>query len=447
MRTKQKPNGYWNNLENRIDEVNLLLEKTGKSPKELTTEDFRANGLSRLLSIKSSLYDLLKEVGLADFEPWEMKCCVPRGYWKESVENRARATKWLVEKTGKDPKDIREKDFKTNNLGGLLQMHINSPYFALKEAGLAEFEPWESSMRAPTGFWEDIKNRINAIKWLVEKTKKDSKEITPNDFKKNNLGGLLHIYNGSSYFALKEAGLVDFEPWEMKNGVPQGYWKESVENSARATKWLVEKTGKAPKNITANDFEKNGLCGLLSNQYDTSPYLALKEAGLVDFEPWEMKSGAPQGYWKESVENRTRAIKWLVEKTGKDSKEITVRDFKKNNLSGLLINFYNGSSYLALKDAGYNINPWEMKCGVPNGYWEESAENKVKAVKWLVDKTGKDPKDITRNDFRENGLSGLLWNQYDSSPCLALKEAGYDIKVKRNNPSNAAELLKKYIQN
>ena len=301
--------------------------------------------------------------------------------------------------------------------------------------------------RRPYGYWKNLENRVIETRKLVEATGKNPKELTQKDFVEHGLCGLLTgFYNASPYLALKEAGYA-IKPWQMKNGVPRNYWKDSVENRIKAIKWLIDKTGKGPKDITLNDFRKNGLGGLLSGQYGGSPYHALKEAGLVDFEPWEMKSGAPQGYWKENVENRVRATKWLVKKTGKDPKDITLNDFQKNGLSGLLGEFYNDSSYFALKEAGLvDFETWEMKGNAPQGYWKENVENRVRATKWLVKKTGKDPEKVCRKDFEENGLGGLLSGSYNRSRYLALKEAGYDIKAKHNKPVNAAELLKRYIQ-
>jgi hypothetical protein len=65
--------------------------------------------------------------------------------------------------------------------------------------------------------------------------------------------------------------------------------------------------------------------------------------------------------WRMGESIRQDAIKFLVEKVlTKDPLDITNEDFYSNRLSGLLTNYYNCSSYNALKDAGYDFHPWEM---------------------------------------------------------------------------------------
>jgi len=79
----------------------------------------------------------------------------------------------------------------------------------------------------------------------------------------------------------------------------------------------------------------------------------LQEAGLADFEPWEMKTQAPRHHWGEG-NNRVYAVKWLVGKKGKDPRKITANDFIDCSLRGLLY-WYGGSPAAALKEAGYDI--------------------------------------------------------------------------------------------
>lgn len=133
-------------------------------------------------------------------------------------------------------------------------------------------------------------------------------------------------------------------------------------------KKLIETVGKEPKEITAADFNNNGLSGLLATKYDSSPYLTLVEARYAysieetkehartgDFKtdkvyPWEMMK-TPWIYG--SIELRIAATKWLAWKLKKDSRDITRDDFYTNGLGGLLSRTeYKGSPYLALLEAG-----------------------------------------------------------------------------------------------
>jgi hypothetical protein len=194
-----------------------------------------------------------------------------------SEKNRLAAITWLVEKLGKEPRDITQEDFYSNRLCGLLTDHYDgSPYDALKAAGYA-LVPWEM-LRTPDQFYKPIENRIAAIKWLVCKVEKAPCDILLEDFRSNRLGGLLANYYGDiPYHALKEAG-YPLEPWEMLR-TPQGFY-DSKDIRTAAMAWLVRKLGKEPRDIIQDDFYSNRLWGLL-NRYNGSPYDALLEAGLV----------------------------------------------------------------------------------------------------------------------------------------------------------------------
>ena len=76
-------------------------------------------------------------------------------------------------------------------------------------------------------------------------------------------------------------------------------------------------------------------------------------------------------------------------------------DFLENGLKGVL-DYYSGSPFRALKDAGYDIKEYEMD-KVPQGYWKKK-ENRVKAIRGMVDDLGKKPTEITRGGILINGL-------------------------------------------
>jgi hypothetical protein len=264
--------------------------------------------------------------------------------------------------------------------------------------------------------------REDAVRFLVDKVlRKDPRDITQDDFYSNRLSGLLtKYYEGSPYKALKEAG-YDFHPWEMLK-TPNGLYEQKSIRIA-ATRWLVDKLRKDPRDIIGEDFHSNRLCGLLSGSYNDSPYEALKEAGY-DFHPWEMCM-APMGFY-ESKENRVAAVRWLVDKLGRDPRDIIGEDFLSNRLRGLLP-FYNDSPYAALNEAGYDFQPWEM-LKTPRSFYE-SKENRMAAIRWLVDKLKKEPRDITKGDFHSNRLCGLISDHYNDSPYDALLEAGLVTKA------------------
>jgi len=376
------PNNFYDSKENRVAATKWLVDKLGKDPRGLTTEDFQSNRLAGLLAdlYSGSPYTAVLEAGYAysqeeslqhaqagnfkpdKFYPWEMS--VTPNHFYDSKENRVAATKWIVWKTGKDPRDLTMEDFKDNCLWGLMDYYGNSPYAAFIEAGY-KIQPWEM-MCTPNHFYDSKKTRIAAVKWLIAKLKKDPRDLTRSDFRPNRLGGLfsgIH-YQGSPYKILLELDYVYST-------------QESMEHA---------KTG---------NFQTD------------------------KFYPWEML-WAPISFY-ESKEHRVAATNWLVWKLGKDPRDIIKTEFSSNRLTGLIDEYYNASPYAAFTEAGYQFHPWEM-AKTPNNFYN-SKENRVAATKWLVDKLGKDPRDIIGEDFNSNRLGGLI-GYYQNSPYAALLEAG-----------------------
>lgn len=201
--------------------------------------------------------------------------------------------------------------------------------------------------------------------------------------------------------------------------VPHGYWKIEA-NRVGAIRGLVNKLEKPPSEVTRKDFEDNGLWGLLVHYYSSSPFRALKEAGY-DIKEWE-RGQTVKFFWKKR-ENRVKAIKDFVEKLGKPPTQITYKDFKDNGLGGVFD--YYGSPYKALKDAGYEFEPWEMDRIVRGTL--EKRETRIKIIKEFVENFEKPMTEITHRDFVDAGLGALLTNYYSSSPHKALTDAGYEI--------------------
>ncbi|MBS3068271.1 hypothetical protein J4450_06200 [Candidatus Micrarchaeota archaeon] len=296
------------------------------------------------------------------------------------------------------------------------------------------------------------------------------RRISVEDFVNNGLGGVLANYCSSSpYLALVEVGYAysldevkehtrtgfktdKIYPWVMSKA-PSIY--DDYEIRIAATKWLLWKLNKDAREITKDDFESR-LGGLLSRpEYKGSPYKALFEAGYAysldetlvhatnnEFKTdkvyaWEMKK-TPHIY--EEKEIRIAACKWLIWRLKKEVKEITADDFYNNKLDGLLER-YKGSPYLALVEAEYaysldetkehartgqfgsdKIYHWEM-VKVGNEFYKDK-QIRIAATKWLIWKLKKEAREITQDDFYNNGLTGLLTHHYKNSPYEALLKAG-----------------------
>lgn len=332
---------------------------------------------------------------------------------------RAAVIKTMLDALQKKPCELEYKDFEDSRLMGLSDFYGDSPYAAVRDAGFG-LHPWEMKT-TPTGFYTITENRVKATRWLVRQLGKKPREILYADFADNGFGAVLNYHKGSQYAALAEAG-YKVKPWEMEKA-PQGFYKVKG-NRAEATRWLVKTLGRKPGEVTSDNFEKNGLQGVM-NHHKGSAYAALREAGYR-VKPWEM-SCAPNGFYNGKA-NRVGATRWLVaemRKEGKKPREITTGDFE-GQLRGLLAHTSH-SAYMALREAGYRILPWRASRVPRSLKFFEERENRIGATIWLADKMvgkGIAAREITATHFQQNHLSGMLRNHYGDSPFGALHDAG-----------------------
>lgn len=116
--SSRKTSGYWTEKENRVKETKALIEKLGKTPKEIRKRDFNEHGLSTLLAkYNGSVYKALKDAGYTDLKEFR-----PNGYWNDK-ENRINAVKELYKNLGKKPKEIQRRHFEQNGLESLLNKY------------------------------------------------------------------------------------------------------------------------------------------------------------------------------------------------------------------------------------------------------------------------------------------------------------------------------------
>lgn len=116
----------------------------------------------------------------------------------------------------------------------------------------------------------------------------------------------------------------------------------------------------------------------------------------------------PKNFWLYE-DNRVRAIKWLLKKARKPPEKLVARDFHKNGVSTLIV-FYGESVSKALREAGIIFDAWSLrKC--PSNYFKKK-ENRLKALKWLLEKTGKKPCELKKKNFFAYGLYRLLDGYY-----------------------------------
>ncbi|MDE1823109.1 MAG: hypothetical protein KGI00_01365 [Candidatus Micrarchaeota archaeon] len=271
------------------------------------------------------------------------------------------------------------------------------------------------------------KSRSSAVRFLfMEVLKMDPKDASQEQFISNRLEGLLNEYfSGSPYKAVSEAfPELAIKPWEMS--VTSAHFFDSKENRIRATRWLIEeKLGIKPRNASWNDFVNNRLRSLMT-YHNNSPYAAISEAYPErDIRPWEMKHTPNHTY--ESRETRIEAIRWLTEKTARDPRKLKRAHFKKHRLEGMLYHYYSSSPYKAVCEAfpELGIKSWEMNRVQPGFF--RNVENVIEAVWWIVERIGKEPTAITREEMhmhmKGSGLGGLL-DMYGRSHYRLLSTAG-----------------------
>jgi len=196
---------------------------------------------------------------------------------------------------------------------------------------------------------------------------------------------------------------------------PPGYWDVKT-NRVKAVRKLAASLDKPYDKFRKSDFLDNGLSTLLA-KYNGSVKRALIEAELAS-----PRIKKPAGYWDDR-ENRIQAVRDLVEYKVKSVENIRKKDFVENGLSVLL---KDRSMKEIIEEAGYSY----VESQKLHGYWN-SRENCRKEVRNLVDTLDKQPNEVTKQDFIDNGLSTLL-NKYRGSLSRALQDAGFkDVRRKR----------------
>ncbi len=258
----QVPQNYWDDPKNVKEAVEWLVEemaKEGKKIEEISQDDFRDAGLTRL-TIKYTIYELLKMVK-PNLNYWELNR-LPDGFWN-NPKNVKEAVEWLVEKMKKEGKKIEEisqQDVIDNGLSGLLKSYT---LYELLKMVKPDLKPWQLS-RVPEGYWDDPEHVKEAVEWLVEEKAKEGKrieEITQKDF----LGaGLRTLFLKGSVYELLKMVKPDLKPWQLTR-VPEGYW-DDPKNIKEAVGWLVKemaKEGKEIEDIISQDFKDAGLSRLL----------------------------------------------------------------------------------------------------------------------------------------------------------------------------------------
>jgi len=126
---------------------------------------------------------------------------ISSGFW-EDKRNLRRALTLVHIATGKPYGRLKITDFIDRGLIGAAHAY-DGIFGAVLEAGLADIRPWELHPVQPT-FWSRNEFRLDAIKWTIEKMKKERKTLSEFLIENRNLFSLFYGYYKSDFDRARE---------------------------------------------------------------------------------------------------------------------------------------------------------------------------------------------------------------------------------------------------
>jgi hypothetical protein len=375
----------------------------------------------------------------------------PEGFFKGAtgLENASKITRYLIDDILKIPSDqipqkVTKRTFEDNGLSGMLQHTFNgSPFLAIDNAYPGRFKKWEFRQQVMWQGEEGLELAREATKWLIEE--KESipiheipQIVTQRTFTDNGLSGMLQtVFNGSPYLAIDYAYPGRFKKWVFQNQTGMWQGESGLELAREATLCMIEEKEKIPfhdipEKVTQRTFTDNGLSGMLSRAFNSSPYLAVDNAYPERFKKWEFEQ---KRMWQgeSGLELAREATLWMIEEKEKRPfheipKKVTTKTFQENGLSGMLSHAFNDSPYLAIDNAyPGRFKKWEFR---QQGVWqgEDGLKRAKEATLWMIEEKERIPiheipQIVTQRTFEDNGLSGMLHNVFKGSPYLAIVNA------------------------
>lgn len=294
------PPGYWCSVTNQKGEnIALQLLKYLIEDKLNLYREQVINILSKEFIINSKLWTPCKLYFgksviryLMKLYPYEYRefefvnCRVSQGYWNKK-ENRISAIKWLIEDklmwNIEEVKQNFDKEILVKYGLATIATYYTSSFNIINEIYPNQIYRWElKKSSVSVKYWDCKVNRIKAIRWLIDQKLQFSHEqvidnLSVEDFVSNKLSTLIcNYYNKSIIKAVIEAYHEEFKEWEF------GYYKWSLDEARKATKWLINKVQKeGRKNISDikfEDFKKNKLRTPVDKFYGGSYKKAINDA-------------------------------------------------------------------------------------------------------------------------------------------------------------------------
>lgn len=399
------------------------------------------------------LYTKYVAAGLSISFPW--------GFFSRQTQRRISiSVEYLVRVEMRcEAQEALEKDiieYLALGLGPALRRCGGSVNRLLATAFPNEIRPWMGS-HVPSGYWDEIENRREAIRWLIEGRLGVAQDeiadavhgnrLTKQDFRRAGLTWLLkNVYGWSVADALADA-YPELRAWERFHRVPVNLWQgtEGKSLAAAAINWALKRSGITLEMLRTQDVARVIKSALAQWHLGASFREAFGEdpAELLDvlfpgaFQRWEI-SHLPGDTWDDPA-TRHEAMLWLLAKLGVAPDAIpqavaegtlTPATFRDAGMGGLLRT--TGSVWRAVD----NVFPgrfarWELGA-VPKSHWRVRTHVR-EAVLWAIQRLGCTEADIERalsrneigvEEFSKMGLGHLAGVVFQGDMRSLLQVAG-----------------------
>jgi len=222
----------------------------------------------------------------------------------------------------------------------------------------------------PSGFWvsrstEEAKGvAIKLLKYLIDERLNFNKEDVKRELSKVFLTKY-KLHTASKLFGRSPIRYIvstypesQYKPWQFKkNRVPQSYWAQE-KNRVSALKYVFEvelqwSMDDIKKKLNWEIIKEHRLFTLIS--YYPSIHHICNVLYPSTIRPWELKHSEVPDYFWHDINNRKKAVKWLVKEKLKLTRKQAPSGLKKEHfsqygLTGLLSHQYNSSVKKAINE-------------------------------------------------------------------------------------------------
>ena len=223
----------------------------------------------------------------------------------------------------------------------------------------------------PSRFWanrsvEEAKDiAIKLLKYLIDERLKFSKEDVKRELSKRFLTKY-KLHTASKLFGRSAIRYIictypegGYQPWQFKHDkVPQSYWTQE-ENRITALRYVFEvelqwSINDIKEKLNWEIIKTKGLLTLISYYPSLQHICNALYPGAI--KPWELKHSEVPNYFWHDINNRKKAVQWLVkEKLKLNHTQISSRlkkeHFSQYGLTELISNRYNCSVKNAINEA------------------------------------------------------------------------------------------------